>query len=164
MDIQNGTSRQLTFWLEEPPVSLSQSQGLEKDLQTLEVTSCLPILESLQVDNLSGLSGKMYPVFCPLTAEEIFLPLSHRWGTWGMGGHTECWTLSGSDWPREGSVCSLSDVLETQPVHPRFYLSAKACQGILRRAEKRGKDLPLMLRNALEAVAVVEYQAPEESI
>jgi len=38
-------------------------------------------------------------------------------------------------------------------VPPRFYLSAKACAGILRRAEKRGKDLPPALLRALEAVA-----------
>jgi hypothetical protein len=47
----------------------------------------------------------------------------------------------------------LSDVLETGPLPQRFYLSQKACAGILRRAEKRGKELPLMLRDALQAVA-----------
>jgi DNA (cytosine-5)-methyltransferase 1 len=35
----------------------------------------------------------------------------------------------------------------------RYYLSPKACAGILRRAEKRGKSLPPQLRAALEAVA-----------
>ena len=34
--------------------------------------------------------------------------------------------------------------------HRKYYLSAKACQGILRRAENRGKQLPEMLREALE--------------
>jgi hypothetical protein len=43
----------------------------------------------------------------------------------------------------------LSDTLETGDVPQRFFLSAKACQGILRRAEKRGKALPDGLRNAL---------------
>jgi hypothetical protein len=33
-------------------------------------------------------------------------------------------------------------------------LSAKACAGILRRAERRGKSLPPMLKAALEAVAI----------
>jgi hypothetical protein len=47
----------------------------------------------------------------------------------------------------------LSDVLETQPLPQRFSLSAKACAGILRRAQRRGKDLPTMLRQALEQVA-----------
>jgi hypothetical protein len=45
----------------------------------------------------------------------------------------------------------LSDVLETQNVQEKYYLSARACEGILRRAEKRGKKLPEALREALEA-------------
>jgi cytidylate kinase len=31
----------------------------------------------------------------------------------------------------------------------RYYLSAKACHGIIRRAERRQKELPAMLREAL---------------
>jgi hypothetical protein len=43
--------------------------------------------------------------------------------------------------------------LETGDVPRRFFLTAKACQGILRRAEKRGKELPPALLQALQAVA-----------
>jgi hypothetical protein len=43
--------------------------------------------------------------------------------------------------------------LETGAVPQRFYLSPKACAGILRRAEKRGKELPAALDRALRAVA-----------
>lgn len=71
----------------------------------------------------------------------------------------ECWTHSTSEWTHtlapfhsDASVCSLSDILETGAVPPRYYLSAKACAGILRRAEKRGRELPALLRQALEAV------------
>jgi site-specific DNA-cytosine methylase len=35
----------------------------------------------------------------------------------------------------------------------KYYLSAKACSGILRRAAKRGKELPAQLARALRAVA-----------
>lgn len=42
----------------------------------------------------------------------------------------------------------LSQILEDNP-HPKYFLSAKACQGILRRAERRGKELPPMLKEAL---------------
>ena len=34
--------------------------------------------------------------------------------------------------------------------HPKYYLSARACQGILRRAEKRGKVLSKLLQETLE--------------
>ena len=61
--------------------------------------------------------------------------------------------LNISDWPNDASVCSLSRVLETGPIPAKYFLSAKACRGILRRAEKRGKVLPQMLRNALESVS-----------
>ena len=47
----------------------------------------------------------------------------------------------------------LSSVLETGPIPEGFFLSAKACAGILRRAEKRGKTLPQQLEAALTAVA-----------
>jgi hypothetical protein len=67
-----------------------------------------------------------------------------------MGGPTESLTLNTCEWTgwsgpsrRDEGVCSLSDILETGDVPRRFYLSARACRGILRRAEKRGKELPV---------------------
>ena len=44
-------------------------------------------------------------------------------------------------------------VLETRNVQQKYFLSQKACLGILRRAEERGKQLPEKLKSALEAVA-----------
>jgi hypothetical protein len=55
--------------------------------------------------------------------------------------------------PKDGGVCSLSDILETGDVPRRFFLTARACAGILRRAEKRNKELPPALKSALTAVA-----------
>jgi hypothetical protein len=49
----------------------------------------------------------------------------------------------------------LSDILEENP-DPKYFLSQKACRGILRRAEKRGKKLPGALQQALEAVATID--------
>jgi len=50
-------------------------------------------------------------------------------------------------------VCALSDTLEIGDLPQRFFLSAKACAGILRRAKKRGKTLPPSLKASLLAVA-----------
>lgn len=58
-----------------------------------------------------------------------------------------------SAWPNDAAVSSLSQVLETGSIPERFFLSGKACAGILRRAEKRGKALPPALQQALETVA-----------
>jgi hypothetical protein len=63
------------------------------------------------------------------------------------------WTRNGSEFRNGAVVSSLLEILETGEVDHRFYLSAKACAGILRRAEKRGKALPTTLRRALEQVA-----------
>jgi hypothetical protein len=67
-----------------------------------------------------------------------------------MGSPIGFWTLSTLEWPSAAVVCSLSQTLETGDVPQRFFLSATACQGILRRAERRGKALPSGLREALE--------------
>jgi hypothetical protein len=47
----------------------------------------------------------------------------------------------------------LSDVLETGELPQRYFLSATACRGILRRADKRGKELPSALHLALTQVS-----------
>ena len=77
-----------------------------------------------------------------------------------MGSPTAFWTLNLCEWTATGvpslsddSVCSLSDVLETGEVPERYFLSARACAGILRRAEARGRALPPHLIVALKAVA-----------
>ena len=147
---------QLTFWSEEPPANHSASQDCERDWLIPEGTSCLPTLQSLNVTGLDGLSGKTSPASCHRTEDGILEPSSGRWGSWGMGSHTECWTLNGSEWPNDVAVCSLSDTLETGAVPQRFFLSPKACQGILRRAEKRGKKLPSALQQALESVSTLK--------
>ena len=54
----------------------------------------------------------------------------------------------------------LSQILEDSP-HPKYSLSVKACQGILRRAEKRGKALPEMLKAALEQT--IARETPQSS-
>jgi hypothetical protein len=72
-----------------------------------------------------------------------------------MGSPTEFLTLSTSEWPNAAAVCSLSDTLETGNVPQRYFLSATACAGILRRAEKRGKVLPQQLKQALEQEALM---------
>lgn len=50
--------------------------------------------------------------------------------------------------PKDVVVSRLSQILEDRP-HPKYCLSAKACQGILNRAKKRGKELPKLLEETL---------------
>ena len=51
--------------------------------------------------------------------------------------------------PREENASHLSQIL-MESAQPTYYLSARACMGILRRAENKGKILPPILKQALE--------------
>lgn len=68
-------------------------------------------------------------------------------------------TRSFGECPSEENVSRLSAILEDTP-HPKYYLSAKACAGILRRAERRGKKL----LEPLKAVLIQQSQGalPQE--
>ena len=60
----------------------------------------------------------------------------------------ECMMRNTGESPNAAVESRLSQILEaTPPV--KYSLSAKACQGILRRAERRGKDLPDLLKTVL---------------
>lgn len=57
-------------------------------------------------------------------------------------------TLNFGESPKDASVCSLSSILEDN-VPDKYFLSEKACQGILRRSDERGKPLHPLLKQAL---------------
>jgi hypothetical protein len=146
---------QLTLWSAGLPASPSLSQEKEKDLMGLLASS----------ENISGFYrkcirassfGKMCRAVSVLgTRKEATLSsFSGNGLTSGIMSHGEYWTLSISEWPKDAAVCSLSEVLETGEIPSKYFLSPKACQGILRRAEKRGKKIPEALRVALERQAI----------
>lgn len=62
------------------------------------------------------------------------------------------WTLNTGVSPRGARESSLSRILQGAPP-TKYYLSAKACMGILRRAFERGKALPKKLERALKIQA-----------
>ena len=62
-------------------------------------------------------------------------------------GSTSAWTWG--EFPLVGTETYLSDILEDDAPE-KYYLSARACAGILRRANERGKELPEVLKTALE--------------
>jgi hypothetical protein len=66
---------------------------------------------------------------------------------------TELLTLNFSESPNVVRESTLSRILEVNTPE-RFSLSTKACQGIIRRAALRGKELPEVLRIALESQSV----------
>lgn len=105
-----------------------------------------------------GSSLRTFPDYFPaleeLERDETSQSYSRRWPTSGFTtSPTECWTAVTSECPSGGDAStSLQDVLlETVP--DRFYLSPRAAAGILRRAEKRGRELPPPLYQALTLLA-----------
>ncbi len=70
--------------------------------------------------------------------------------SWEMGGQLlgEYMMRSFGEYPSEERESRLSQILEERPL-PKYSLSPRACQGILNRAERRGKELPPILREAL---------------
>ena len=74
--------------------------------------------------------------------------------TWESNGAllTALLTRNTGESPSEDAASTLSRILQAG-VPDKYYLSPKACQGILRRASVRGKELPEILRLALERQA-----------
>ena len=65
--------------------------------------------------------------------------------------------------PNAAVESHLSQILEANP-HPKYFLSDRACLGILTRASRRGKTLPPMLEEALIQTVVKETEYGQEGI
>ena len=145
----------------------------EPSVQTRERTSKPSSRKS------SGSPSRMLPMFLFLTAgngqSTEQSPMSWGGGLW-LGGHmmlnigefrsgadefvslpisterhpqTFFLTLNCGEKPTVPNPTKLSEILQDSP-NPRYNLSAKACLGILNRANRRGKELPRELKIALE--------------
>ena len=94
----------------------------------------------------SGSRNRTPPTFHYLK-KDAGLWLTHGSGTDGPSP-TEFLTHSFGESPSVAAESRLSQILEDTPP-PKYSLSAKACKGILTRAERRGKPLPKELDEAL---------------
>ena len=119
--------------------------------------SSIALLQALSRD---GLLSRTSPVCYPQTSDETLPSSFAGWSNAGMACAGGLLTLSISEWPSAAAVCSLSEVLETDAA-PKYFLSARAARGILRRAERRGRELPRRLREALLQVAGSTNQGGE---
>ena len=105
-----------------------------------------------------SLFGKTSPEPSTATKAKTSGPSSQRWmtsGLWRNGG--TCWMHSSSESPNGVDECSLSlsSILQSsdEQAMDKYFLSAKAAAGILRRSTNRGRLLPPLLQQALERVA-----------
>lgn len=87
------------------------------------------------------------PIFKCLNMDGLHGGATAMWeddGAWLI----ESTMRNGGECPNAAVESRLSQILEEAPP-TKYYLSRAACQGILRRAERRGKDLPEQLKQAL---------------
>ena len=167
---------QLTCLSAEPPAKAIPLPGFEEDSQTREETSRSNLFAWLIAQGYDGRSGKTCPAYFQARPDAI-LPASYRYCADGkskspkaagasvesssplldaLDWRGEFLTLNIPEWPNfrgrsrsEGDVSSLSDILVRGSIPQRYYLTKKCAVGILRRAERRGKPLPPVLKEAL---------------
>ena len=121
-------------------------------------------MENIQL----SLFGRMYPELFQVTTERILEPCLKKSQTpifqclQVANGQPQAWLegerltplgeslmLNIGEYPSVENESTLSEILEDN-VPEKYYLSPKACLGILRRAKNKGRKLPDNLRIALE--------------
>jgi hypothetical protein len=147
--------------LESPARMLASLDG-EPDLPENGQDSSSSSPESCENYSPAGSSSRTFQACFLLIKDLISLSSSIRWPTSAMGGPTEYSIVNSSESPRDAAECSLSDILVAH-AHPKYSLSPKAAAGILRRAERRGRDLPTHLAQALMRVSLTERAAAPTS-
>jgi hypothetical protein len=70
--------------------------------------------------------------------------------------------LNTGEYPNDVVESTLSQILQ-ENVPTKYYLSVRACQGILNRAKRRGKQLPQMLEEALMEVCATAFKETEST-
>ena len=116
--------------------------SLEPLVQTTEKTSELSSKKSAR-------SQSRMPLFLDLRDGGAMPGASWETGGLLLGEYT---MPSFGESPSEENESRLSQIL-VDVAHPKYSLSARACNGILNRARKRGKPLPEEMRVALEQQA-----------
>lgn len=162
-----GSSRSYIFSAEASPAKTSPAPDDAPDSkpENAPASSSSSHGSPMSLFGPEGMSSlRTYPDYFPAKADEISPSYSRRWPSSGFTTSPgECWTADISECPNEGGVSSsLADVLQAD-VPAKYFLSPRAAAGILRRAEKRGRELPPHLSQALSAVATMEPEGAPSS-
>ena len=180
MNTETGISETSTSSSEELHAKPSQSQDCGADSRTHEEASQSPSCRSQTSSTQSTSSGRTCQGYSAqrTTHSDAFwerLPAKIvKFDRQGENGRTLVVCMDPkeqsrgdasmpniSTWHNGASVCSLSAVLETGQIPQRFFLSGRACRGILSRAERRGKKLPPTLESALREVSTKDPETKE---
>lgn len=146
------SSEQLTLFVGAFPVRTYQWPAAARDWLESDPAYGLNFIELLTALNRDGLLSKTSPACYPVTEGETLPSSFGGWSNAGMASPGGYLTLNISEYHSDAAACSLSEVLETD-APPKYFLSAKAAAGILRRLAVRGRTLPTHLEQALRTVA-----------
>jgi hypothetical protein len=127
----------------------------EKGLDSLahEVDFSMTLCVSQRIPKQKLFSWRMCRDFYQAIKGATLEQSSLHWPTQGIAtSNGVCLIRNSSESPNAVEESLLSQVLEQNPLE-KYFLSAKAAQGIIRRANKRGKQLPAPLQQALESTA-----------
>lgn len=139
---------QLTLWSEGAPANPFRSPENERGSKANR-DSCSSISAQFVSLVLITLSGRTSQERSRARKGRLSDSSYPRWMTSGMVWRGEYWTRNSSEYHKDADVSFLSDVLVTRWVPLKYFLSPKACAGIIRRAVTRGRPLPPMLAEAL---------------
>jgi len=143
------------FGSEDSPVKTSRWRewAREKGFEERGLDSFTNLLAYLETAVPEFLSSKTFQVFSLPTKDETLEPLFERWPTSGIVSDGVCLTAKTSESPSHAVESTLSAVIVTDEVPPRYFLSPNAAKGMLRRANRMGRPLFPPLRKALEILS-----------
>src|SRR5205814_1035307 len=115
--------------------------------------SFLSLLDYLSKVAPRFLSSRTFQVSSLATEGKTSKSSFERWPASGMAWDGVCLTAGTLESPSHVRESTLSAAIETGEVPLRYFLTANAAQGILRRANRMGRPLFPPLRRSLEILA-----------
>jgi len=128
----------------------------EKGLEDDSLHSFMNLLDCLHRHAPEFLLSKTCTVSSIPTKDEISKPLFQHWPNSGMLLDGALLTANTSESPSRAEESTLSGVIETGEVPERYFLSPNAAKGMLRRANKMGRNLFPPLKKSLEKLTAMD--------
>ena len=143
------------FGQEDSPAKTSRLRGWGRELglKGRGLDCFLSLLAYLKQDVPEFSSSRTFQVSSLVTEEETSESSFERWPASGMVWDGACLTAGISESPSHVKESTLSAVIEIGEVPDRYFLSPNAAKGMIRRADRMGRNLFPPLRKALEILS-----------
>ncbi len=137
-------------------MSRLREEARELGLKGRDLASFMTLLDSLANDAPQLFSSKTFTASFIRTKDEISKPSFGLWPNSGILSDGVCLTAKTSESPNLAKESTLSGVIETGEVPDKYFLSPSAAAGMLRRADRQGRNLFPPLRESLEILAAMD--------